>query len=168
MAKKTYAEFICEKYPQLREMAEYYAALGLSEPVLWAESELNGEPAVAKAALIYALRQQITAHDDPLWVTRIQSNGVSLDNPQLLKNAQDVLEKISNAGLALSELTPLVRLIQAETVDNITSLLEEGPAISCIPLPQGRESEWQLFTVDEDGQALAEITGLAGICDDKC
>lgn len=164
MSKKTYTEYICEIKPQLREMAEYYSVLGLSEPVLWAESELNGEPAIAKAALIYALRQQITQADGHEWIQMLEQGNTSFENPAISQAAQEALKIITSAGIEPTTLTAVVRAIQSEVITNIASLLEYGPNINCIPLPAGREAHWQLFSTDEDGKAAAEITGLNGIC----
>jgi hypothetical protein len=167
MSKKTYAEYICEKHPELREMAEYYASLGFAEPVLWAESELRGEPSVAQAALIYALRSEISSPDDLQWLARIRQGALSFENAKLLKASQDILESMEKAGIDLATLTPLVSLIQSLVVSDISMLLDHGPAICCIPMPAGREAHWQLFTVNEDYQAQQEITGFcSGICDD--
>lgn len=165
MSKKNYAEYICEKHPELREMAEYYASLGFSEPVLWAESELKGEPSVAKAAFIYALRNEISSPDDTKWIERIRKGPLSFENAKLLKASVDVLESIERAGIDLSRLTPLVSLIQSQVVSDISMLLDDGPAISCIPLPAGREAHWQLFAVNEEDAPQQEISGFGGICD---
>ncbi|MFZ2269834.1 MAG: hypothetical protein WAV95_19850 [Azonexus sp.] len=167
MPKKTYAEFICKQHPELREMAEYYASLGFAEPVLWAESEQRGEPSVAQAALIYALRSEISASDNTQWIERIRQGELSFENAKLLKAAQDVLESIERTGIDLGMLTPLVSLIQSQVVSDVSLLLDHGPAISGIPLPAGREAHWQLFAVNEEGEPQNEICGFGGgICDD--
>lgn len=166
MSKKSYADYICEKHPELREMAEYYASLGFAEPVLWAESELRGEASVAKAAFIYALRCEISSPDDTQWMERIRNGALSFQNDKLLNSSVDVLESIESAGIDLSMLTPLVRLIQSQVVSDISMLLDQGPAISCIPLPAGREAHWQLFAVNEEDEPQKEISGFGGICDE--
>ncbi|ALN86448.1 hypothetical protein LC55x_3185 [Lysobacter capsici] len=39
-------------------------------------------------------------------------------------------------------------------------MLDQGPSISCIPLPPGREAHWQLFSMDAEQSPDREISGL--------
>jgi hypothetical protein len=44
-------------------------------------------------------------------------------------------------------------------------VLDQGPEISCIPLPPGREAHWQLFSMDAEQSLDREISGLSAWID---
>ena len=67
MGKKTYEEFVRQSNPDLAEKADYFAGLGVCQPILWAESEAKNEPAVAACLFAYALRSQVCQPDDHGW-----------------------------------------------------------------------------------------------------
>lgn len=47
MATKTYEKFVWQSNPDLPAKTEYYAALGVSWPILRAQSEPKNEPPIA-------------------------------------------------------------------------------------------------------------------------
>ncbi|KWS02451.1 hypothetical protein AZ78_5118 [Lysobacter capsici AZ78] len=46
------------------------------------------------------------------------------------------------------------------TANRIAALLDQGPGISCIPLPPDREAHWRLFSMDAEQSPAREISGL--------
>lgn len=60
----------------------------------------------------------------------------------------------------LARLTPLVRALQTQTVRNIAALLDQGPAIACLPLPADRPAHWALYAVDAQDRPGGPIGGL--------
>lgn len=49
--KKSFRDHMVEKNPELGQRIEFYEQLGVMEPVLWAQSEIDGRPAVAQCLL---------------------------------------------------------------------------------------------------------------------
>lgn len=160
MPSSTHDAYLLRQHPELAQMSEYYASLGFDSPLLWAHSELSGEPAVATAALLHALLAEVIPPDNQTWWTAVRTRDVNVQNENLLAQADAALQTVEAAGVDLRVLTPLIRVIQAQVVRNIATLLDQGPEISCIPLPEGREAHWQLFTVDAEDAPAQQITGL--------
>lgn len=160
MPSSTYDDHLLRQKPELAQLSQYYAALGLDAPLQWANSELSGEPAVATAALLHALLAQVTPADDHAWCTTVRARDVNVENEDMLAQADAALRALEAAGVDLRLLTPLIRVMQAQVVRNIAALLDQGPQISCIPLPPGREAHWQLFSMDAGQSPDREISGL--------
>jgi len=161
MAKKSHAEFLIQKDPRLLELSKYYESVEQAEPVLWAQAELKGEPTVATAALAYALRKELTDPADHSWINSILTGNVNIDSEEVTSAAAEALRKLGELNVPLELLTPVVRSIQAQILNNIAGLLEEGPTICCIPMPAGRESHWQLFATDSEEQPTEPILEIA-------
>ena len=161
MPKKTYSEYLISKEPRLLDLSKYYESLGLSEPVLWAKDELNGEPTVATAALVYAFRQEVIEPTNHSWIEQILSGNANVENEEIAANAIEALAKLKGFNVPLEILTPIARCVQAQTINNIAGLLEEGPAICCIPMPTDREANWQMFAVDSEDQPTKPILAIA-------
>ncbi|WP_137938961.1 hypothetical protein [Chitinivorax sp. B] len=167
MPKKTHAEYLQQQHPGITELAEYYAELGFNQPILWAKSELDGEPAVATAALIHALRNEIVQAEDHGWSAAIRNGDVNIEDETLIAEATITLDYLQERDVDLNRLTPLIRAIQMQTIRNVTTLLDDGPEICCIPLPAGRECGWQLTALDANGEPNGTITGLHEVIDDE-
>lgn len=160
MPSSTHDAYLLRQRPELAQLSEYYTALGLDSPLQWASSELSGQPAVATAALLHALLAQVAPADDQHWWTAVRAGDVNVQNEAMLAQADAALHALETAGIDPGVLTPLIRVMQAQVVRNIAALLDQGPEISCIPLPPGREAHWQLFSMDAEQAPDREISGL--------
>ncbi|MEH6420072.1 hypothetical protein [Pseudomonas sp. CGJS7] len=165
MPASTHQAHLLRQHPELGELSRYYASLGLESPIQWALSERAGEPAVATAALVHALLAEVAPARDEAWLSAIRAGEVNVGNEALIAEAGAALRTVEQAGVDPRALTPLVRAIQAQVVRNIAALLDQGPEISCIPLPPGREAHWQLYSVQADDSPGREIVGLYPLID---
>jgi len=162
MPKRSHAEHLIAQNPALRQLSEYYESLGLLEPVLWAQGETEGEACVSTAALLHALRNEVLRLDDNgEWLNRVREGDLNVENESLLNRAREAITRLDALGVPADLILPLVRVAQAEAVNNMASLLDQGPRISCLPLPPGREVDWQLVEVDAEGKPRADISGFA-------
>ena len=156
--KKSHSEYLLEQHPELHALFPYYESLGLAEPVLWALSESRGEPAVAMAALVHGLCSEVSAAGDSRWLEQLHQGDLNVNEGPLLSDAQQALGRLRALGIADDLLMPLVRAAQVQAVNNIAAMIDMGPQISCLPLPQGRQAHWQLFDVDvEDGETSGKV-----------
>lgn len=166
MAKKTYEEFVEQSNPELAVKAEYYAALGVSRPILWAQSEAKNEPAIASSLFAYALRCEVNKPDDHGWSDAIKVGAINIENRTLLAEAADALRYAEACGIDLTRLTPVIRAIQSQCIKNFASILDEGPELLCLPLPPGRETSWQLYE-EKNGNIIGKpISGLRELIND--
>ena len=150
MAKKTYEEYLLEENPGLAAVAQDYAALGVATPLLLAQAEASGEDPYPASLLGYALRMEVNPPDDHRWIDAARSGDMNLENETLLAQAADAVAYLEQSGVDLTRLTPLVRAVQAQVVRQVAALLDEGPEISCLPMPEGREFGWGVFSVNAD------------------
>ncbi|MDF3834139.1 hypothetical protein P3W85_14405 [Cupriavidus basilensis] len=160
MTKKTYADFLRERYPEIVPLAEYYAAIGAGDGYGTAKADLDGESVLASNLFAYALRSEVGMPDDHAWARRILSGDINVEDETLLAQAAQAVEYLQQCKVDIGRLTPLIRAIQAQVVANVAAVLDQGPEISCLPLPEGRRTHWQLVEVDDDGSYGAEISGL--------
>ncbi|MBI1891194.1 MAG: hypothetical protein HYS18_11140 [Burkholderiales bacterium] len=165
MTKKTYEEYLLQTKPELVELAKYYADLGMSAPVLWAEAETKGDPTVATCLFTYVLGKEINKADDHGWIAAVKGGDINVDSESLCTEAADALLHAEKCGIDLTRLTPLVRAIQTQCVKNFVSALDEGPELLCLPLPEGREVSWQLYEVKKDESIGNPISGLHNFFD---
>lgn len=159
--KKSCSEYLLEQHPELHALFPYYESLGMAEPVLWAQSESCGEPAVALAALVHGFCSEVSAPADSRWLDQLREGELNINEGPLLSDAQQALGRLRALGIAGELLMPLVRAAQAQAVNNIAAMIDMGPEIVCLPLPQGREAHWQLFEVDAE-DAGTPGKGLSG------
>lgn len=163
MSKKSHSEYLLERQPELRDLCAYYESLEMDEPVLWALGESRGEPAVANAALLHGLRGEVAAAGESRWLQQLGEGDVNIEHGPLLCEAQQALQRLREQGVADELLMPLVRAAQVHAVNGVAALIDMGPGILCLPLPQGRETHWQLFEANDDGAPGQPLSGFAAV-----
>ncbi|MES2260119.1 MAG: hypothetical protein V4724_16485 [Pseudomonadota bacterium] len=159
MSRKTHEEYILAKHPQLEALSGFYRTIGTSNPVLCAEADLRGEPAtLATQLFVHGLRGLVTPSTESRWADDVQSEDIA--DEQLRARAAECVQYLLAEGIDLARVTPLIQAIQTLTIGHVAGLLDEGPEISCLPMPEGRQTHWQLFEVNDDELPGAAITGL--------
>ncbi len=127
MTKKTYADFLRERYPEIVPLAEYYAAIGAGDGYGTAKADLDGESVLASNLFAYALRSEVGMPDDHAWAQRILSGDINVEDETLLAQAAQAVEYLQQCKVDIGRLTPLIRAIQAQVVANVAALLDQGP-----------------------------------------
>lgn len=165
MTKKTYEEYLIERNPGIAAIAQDYAALGVAAPYLWAEAELDGEDAYAACLFGYALRSEIAPPDDHGWADAAREGSMNIENDALQGEVAATMRYLEQSGIDVRRLTPLVRAIQTQTVRQVASVLDEGPELLGLPLPNGRRAHWGVFRVNED-DTVGEQIGVRAVVND--
>ena len=78
----------------------------------------------------------------------------------------EAVRYLEGSGIDMRRLTPLVRALQTQTVRQVAALLDEGPRILCLPLPEGRTAHWGAFTVGEDDDVPGEKIDVRSVIND--
>jgi hypothetical protein len=161
MSNGNYTEYLKRQYPQIESVAAFYAEQGAAHPLNWALAECKGQPALASFVFAQALRAEISPAVSLEWAAQVRDGELNVENAQLLQQAAAALAHLRECGIDLARLTPLVRALQTQTVRNIAALLDQGPQITCVPLPTDRTTHWSLYAMDAQDQPQ---TALAGLC----
>ena len=157
---RPYSEYLRSKHPGIEKIADFYSGLGLEDPYAWALAEIEGNPAVASALFVNQLRSFIAPSGDRNWIQRIECNEINVEDAQIVQQSADAVKALRQLGVDLDLVTPIIRAVQAEVVRNVAGLLDEGPELLCLPMPEGREAHWQLVACRPDGSNVQPISGL--------
>lgn len=165
MSASTYTDYLKRQYPQIESIAAFYAEQGAENPLNWALAECKGEPALATFVFARALRAEIAPADSLDWAGQTAAAELNVEDAQLLQQAAAALQHLQERGVDLARLTPLVRALQTHAVRTIAALLDQGPAISGLPLPADRQTHWALYAVDAQDRPQMPLTGLHALVD---
>lgn len=165
MSASNYTDYLKRQYPRIESVATFYAEQGAANPLNWAVAECKGEPALATFVFAQALRAEIAAAESLEWAEWARQGDLNVEDAPLLQQAAEALRHLQERGVDLARLTPLVRALQTHTVRNIAALLDQGPAISCLPLPADRQAHWALYAVDTQDRPQAPLSGLHALVD---
>lgn len=165
MSPNNYTDYLKRQYPQIESVAAFYAEQGAENPLNWALAECKGEPALATFVFTQALRAEITPAGSLDWAVQVSQGELNVEDAQLLQQAAAALQHLQERGVDLARLTPLVRALQTQTVRTIAGLLDEGPAIACLPLPADRPAHWALYAVDAQDRPQTPLAGLHALLD---
>lgn len=165
--RKSLEDHLVEKFPELVEMSKFYESLGVSRPILWAKSELDGKPSVAKCLLRHGFLSEIGNQEDHSWSDRIATGDVNCSNQGLIKRAQDCLDDLAKLGVTPEHITPIIRLTEAQAVKNIAQLLDLGPEILLMPMPGAqRDQSWTICSETPQGEIGPRIGSLIPLLND--
>lgn len=165
MGKKTYEEYLVEKNPGVEAIAQHYAELGVARPLLYAEAELEGKAPYAGALFGYALRNEINPPDDHRWIAAARDGTLNFENETLREQAAGAVRYLEQHGIDMTRLTPLIRAIQTQTVVQVTTILDHGPHVLGLSIPEEREVYWGLFSVNGDDTVGGQI-GVRDVVND--
>jgi hypothetical protein len=90
---------------------------------------------------------------------------LNIGNADLAAQAAGLLRDLAESGIDPARLTPLVRAIQTHAINNVVTVLCDGPGAARLPLPNGREAQWGVYHIDTDGKVGKPI-GVRAVVND--
>jgi hypothetical protein len=167
MMKKSFRDHMIEKNPELGQRIGFYEQLGVMEPVLWAQSEIDGRPAIAQCLLRQGLLQEICAKAGQSWRRQILEEDTCLENREIIEEAQEAIKSLTKLGVSEDLLTPIIRFAQATAVKNIGTLLDLGARIMPHPqLSSERLTSWKVCAQAADGSILGPLGDISPLLND--
>jgi hypothetical protein len=138
---------------ELEVLTERFTALGASDPRSWAESQLSeGIPQLARFLFLRQAWRQIVPENDSSWISaEIESAQNEPDAP--FAGAGHALAKLRGLGASDSDLTDLVRGMQAQLLSGFAYLLDD-PALEEEPFAEG--VSWALCQLTDEGALMMD------------
>lgn len=140
------------------ELTNLFAKLGASSPERWANSQIDeGIPQLLRFLFLKSAWETVTPDGDDAWIDEEIKMGRNYPKAPYAGLGQ-VLEKLRSQGVANDDLTIVARCLQAQTIFNLSNLIDSGPSIQ---VKETRDVAWGLFQVDDDGRPFGpRIAGL--------
>jgi hypothetical protein len=140
----------------IAQLAKRFEALGASDPVGWAASQVReGIPQLARYLFLRQAWRRIVAESDASWIAADVA-AAKRDPNSPYAGVGHALSRLKAQGASDSDLTDLVRGKQAELLFALCYLLED-PGVA---EPEGEGIHWALVQVTEEGEVVGSIPGL--------
>jgi hypothetical protein len=141
---------------EIERLSRLFTKLGARDPEDWASSQINeGIPQLARFLFLRQAWRAIVSESDDSWIDA-NIRAYRDDSRAPFSGVGRALEALRTKGATSTELTDLVRGMQAELLSGLCYLLED---------PGDLEEEvshvaWGLFLLDENDQPIEMIGGL--------
>jgi hypothetical protein len=145
---------MADKQATLAELEARFRAMGAREPATWAQSELDGEPALARFLFLRQIWRS-AVETDGSWIGReIARAAKRPDLPGATVGA--ALARLRALGATDADLTTVVRAAQTNVIFSIAGLVND-PAFDD---ESDDDISWVLVQVGPNGEPLRQVDGL--------
>jgi len=157
--KASFEGVVMNQDEKIKELTARFKTLGLTNPEMWAESELKERiPQYARAVFLKTAWNAVVPEDNDSWIDgRIKSFERDPTGP--CAGAGRAIRRMLSLGVSREDITDLVRAMQYEVLHSLCYQLSDPSVVEYTSktLPQ---IEWALMRLDKSGNPLNPIDGL--------
>jgi hypothetical protein len=141
---------------KIKELTARFKMLGLTNPEMWAESEVKeGIPQYARAVFLKTAWNTVVPEDNDSWIDgRIKSFEHDPNGP--CAGAGRAIRRMLSLGVSREDISDLVRTMQYKVLHGLCYQLSD-PGVVEYPSKTLPQIEWALMQLDKSGNPVRPI-----------